>query len=102
MRVQDAERNVTIAGSAATQRGKRRRGWQGQSMVEYVLIGVLVAIAIGAAIELTGPAIGNIFSNTVYGVLGQTTTPYNTLNAATIAACQAAVAKVTYATYRFR
>src|SRR5437879_6316382 len=99
MGVKDAERNVMIAESAATPHGKRRRGWQGQAMVEYVLIAVLVAIAIGAAIELTGPSIGNIFSNTVYGVLGQTTTPYKTLNGTTVAAYQAAVASFTYATY---
>jgi Flp pilus assembly pilin Flp len=56
------------------------RSARGQSLVEYGLIIVLVVTAIAAAIVLTGPAIGNVFSNTVYNVLGQTTTPYSTLS----------------------
>ncbi len=40
-------------------------------MVEYALIAVLVCIAIAAVITATGPTIGNIFSNTVYNLLGQ-------------------------------
>jgi hypothetical protein len=43
---------------------------QGQSMVEYVLIVVLVILAFAIAIAATGPAIGNVFSNTVYNLLG--------------------------------
>lgn len=43
----------------------------GQSMVEYTLIVVLVVFAFAAAIAATGPAIGNVFSNTVYNLLGQ-------------------------------
>jgi len=43
---------------------------QGQSMVEYVLIVVLVILAFVIAIAATGPAIGNVFSNTVYNLLG--------------------------------
>ena len=43
---------------------------QGQSMVEYVLIVVLVVLAFVVAIAATGPAIGNVFSNTVYNLLG--------------------------------
>jgi Flp pilus assembly pilin Flp len=55
-------------------------------MVEYALIGVLVALAIGTTIVLTKGAIGNVFSNTVYNLLQTTTTPYtppdaNALNA---------------------
>lgn len=43
---------------------------QGQSMVEYTLIVVLLVFAFAVAIAATGPAIGNVFSNTVYNLLG--------------------------------
>jgi Flp pilus assembly pilin Flp len=56
------------------------RGASGQSMIEYTLIAVLVVTAIAAAIVLTGPAVGNIFSNTVYNVMQQTSNPYPTLS----------------------
>jgi len=42
----------------------------GQSMVEYTLIVALVVFAFAVAIAATGPAIGNVFSNTVYNLLG--------------------------------
>lgn len=42
----------------------------GQALVEYVLILVLVAVLFGVTLAATGPAIGNIFSNTVYNLLG--------------------------------
>ncbi len=60
---------------------KRRRGQPGQALVEYVLIVVLVSLAVVAIITATGPALGNVFSNTVYNLVGQTVTPYSTLNA---------------------
>ena len=41
---------------------------EGQSMVEYALILVLVAIVIISVMSLLGPAIGNIFS-TIVGTL---------------------------------
>ncbi|MFW5709222.1 MAG: PA14 domain-containing protein [Chloroflexota bacterium] len=44
---------------------------RGQSLVEYALILVLVALAFGVALAATGPAISNVFSNTVYNLLGQ-------------------------------
>lgn len=53
----------------------RQRLQRGQSMVEYALILVLVILALAAALAATGPAIGNVFSNTIYNLLGQTTTP---------------------------
>ncbi len=53
----------------------RRRLERGQAMVEYALILVLVIIGFAIALAATGPAIGNVFSNTVYNLLGQTTTP---------------------------
>ena len=43
---------------------------RGQSMVEYTLIVTLVIFAFIVAIAATGPAIGNVFSNTVYNLLG--------------------------------
>jgi Flp pilus assembly pilin Flp len=63
---------------------KRRGAAQGQAMVEYVLIAVLVAIAIAGVITATGPAVGNIFSNTVYNLLGQKFTPASTYSRSTI------------------
>ncbi|MEZ4666752.1 MAG: hypothetical protein R3E39_02320 [Anaerolineae bacterium] len=45
------------------------KGERGQSMVEYALILVLVVMAMAAAIAATGPAIGNVFSNTVCNLL---------------------------------
>jgi Flp pilus assembly pilin Flp len=48
---------------------------QGQALIEYALILVLVALAFAIALAATGPAIGNVFSNTVYNLLGQTTVP---------------------------
>ncbi len=44
----------------------------GQALIEYALILVLVGIAFGFALAATGPAIGNVFSNIVYNLLGQT------------------------------
>ncbi len=41
---------------------------EGQSMVEYAFILVLVAIVIISVMSLLGPAIGNIFS-TIVGTL---------------------------------
>lgn len=42
----------------------------GQALVEYALILVLVGIAFGFALAATGPVIGNVFSNTVYNLVG--------------------------------
>ncbi len=47
----------------------------GQALVEYVLIASLVVIGIIAVLTVTGPTVGNIFSNTVYNLLGQTFDP---------------------------
>jgi len=49
----------------------RRAEEGGQSLVEYALILVLVAIAFGFALAATGPAISNVFSNTVYNLIGE-------------------------------
>lgn len=43
----------------------------GQSLVEYTLIVVLCIFAFAFAIAATGPAIGNVFSNTIYNLIGQ-------------------------------
>jgi pilus assembly protein Flp/PilA len=41
---------------------------EGQGLVEYALILVLVAIVVIVILALLGPAIGNIFSNIVNGI----------------------------------
>lgn len=41
---------------------------EGQGLVEYALILVLVAVVVVAVMALLGPAIGNVFSNIVCGV----------------------------------
>lgn len=43
----------------------RRRGEHGQSLVEYVLIILLVAIAVIGGLVLVGPVLGSIFSQVV-------------------------------------
>lgn len=54
--------------------GKRflHKASEGQALIEYALILVLIGIAFGFALAATGPVIGNVFSNTVYNLLGQT------------------------------
>ncbi len=76
-------------------RKAKRRGPLGQALVEYVLILVLVSLAIAAVLAATGPAIGNVFSNTVFNLLGETTTPYATLDAAEFWQYVTAVAQYT-------
>lgn len=49
--------------------------WRGQAMVEYALILVLLAIAAGVTLAMTGPAIGNVFCNVVANVGGETANP---------------------------
>jgi Flp pilus assembly pilin Flp len=71
--------------SLQQQRADRPRAVKrGQAMVEYMLIAVLVAFAIVVAVSATGPAVGNVFSNTVNSLLGQTVTPYKTWDANTV------------------
>ena len=41
---------------------------EGQGLVEYALIIVLVALVVIALIALFGPAVGNLFSNIVRAV----------------------------------
>jgi Flp pilus assembly pilin Flp len=52
----------------------------GQALVEYALIIALVMFAVITVLSLTGPAVANVFSNTVFNLLNQTTTPRSTLN----------------------
>lgn len=48
--------------------------WQsGQALVEYTLIAVLVILAFAFALAATGPAVGNVFSNTVINLLNAET-----------------------------
>ena len=43
----------------------RRTDEKGQGLVEYALILVLIAMAVLAALQLVGPAIGNIYSEII-------------------------------------
>lgn len=45
---------------------------QGQSIIEYALILMLLGIALGLAIAAAGPAVGNTFENVVFNLLQQT------------------------------
>lgn len=74
---------------------RARSGAGGQAMVEYVLIAVLVILGLVTILTITGPTIGNVFSNTVYNLLGQQFTPYATLNAQTQAYLATAIASYT-------
>lgn len=47
-----------------------QRSQTGQALIEYALILVLVALALVAALIATGPAIANVFSNTVCNLVG--------------------------------
>src|SRR5215207_11368496 len=47
----------------------------GQAMVEYALILVLLAIAAGLTLAMTGPAIGNVFCNVVSNIGGDVANP---------------------------
>ena len=47
----------------------------GQALVEYALILVLLAIAAGVTLAMTGPAIGNVFCNVVANVGGDMANP---------------------------
>jgi pilus assembly protein Flp/PilA len=49
----------------------KARGMRGQSLVEYALILTLIGLALVAILAVTGPAVGNVFSNTVYNLVGQ-------------------------------
>ncbi|HLA42389.1 MAG TPA: thrombospondin type 3 repeat-containing protein, partial [Aggregatilineales bacterium] len=52
----------------------------GQSAVEYALILTLIVMGIAVVISVSGPAIGNVFSNTVANLLNLTTTPEDPLS----------------------
>ena len=67
----------------------------GQALVEYVLILTLVTLAIIAVLAITGPAVGNVFSNTVYNLLGGTIEPREPLEADEFWTQVAAVASFT-------
>lgn len=71
---------------------RRGRAASGQAMVEYVLIAILVCLAIAAVVTLTGPAVGNVFSNTVYNLMDQKGSPYPTRSADEVKEMMTAVA----------
>lgn len=68
---------------------------EGQALAEYVLILALVVIALIAVLTITGPAVGNVFSNAVYNLLGGTVQPRATLQADAFWEQVAAVASYT-------
>ncbi|MBE7513741.1 MAG: hypothetical protein HS103_13115 [Anaerolineales bacterium] len=78
------------------------RGAAGQALVEYVLIVTLVVFALVAILTVTGPAIGNVFSNTVYNILNQTTTPREPFGDATFWQYATAVASYTPAPFEVK
>lgn len=47
-----------------------RKDEEGQGLVEYALILVLVAIVVIAILAIVGPQIGNIFSRVTNGLAG--------------------------------
>lgn len=47
-----------------------RRARSGQALVEYALILAMVAILFGVTLAATGPAIGDVFSNVLYNIIG--------------------------------
>lgn len=47
------------------------QGKRGQALIEYALILALLALALAAILATTGPAVGNVFSNTVFNLVGQ-------------------------------
>ncbi|MEQ8676263.1 MAG: hypothetical protein RLP44_01850 [Aggregatilineales bacterium] len=51
---------------------EKRTNAQGQSLIEYALILMLLGIALGLAIAAAGPAVGNTFENVVFNLLQQT------------------------------
>lgn len=59
---------------------KKKRRLPGQALVEYVLIIALVVISLVAILAVVGPAMGNVFSNQVYNLIGATALPYKTLS----------------------
>lgn len=84
---------------------KRMKDWRqrlealrhsaGQALIEYVLIIVLVTLAIIVIITVAGPAVGNVFSNTVANLLNLTTTPEDPMSEEEFWALVTAVASYT-------
>ena len=72
-----------------------KRRTKGQALVEYVLILALVVVALVAVLTITGPAVGNVFSNTVFNLLGGTIEPRDTMAADDFWTQVAAVASYT-------
>ncbi|MFN8531024.1 MAG: hypothetical protein U0670_20670 [Anaerolineae bacterium] len=48
-----------------------RNAESGQALVEYALLLALLIVGFGVVLAATGPAIGNVFGNVVYNVIGQ-------------------------------
>lgn len=68
---------------------------EGQALMEYALILVIAFLGLIAILAVTAPAIGNVWSNTVFNLLGQTTTPQEPLEEAEFWELVTAVASYT-------
>ncbi len=77
----DRRRCQPLAARGRTTSSLSFRPREGQALAEYVLILALVAIALIAVLTITGPAVGDVFSNAVYNLLGGTVVPRATLQA---------------------
>src|SRR5437868_3332605 len=77
----------------------KKRSKRAQAMVEYAIIAAFVVLAIVGVLTLFGPAIGNIFSNTVVNVLDMTPTPYPTIGYTQYNTYLTAIASYTPATF---
>ncbi|MBN1680655.1 MAG: hypothetical protein JW966_10210 [Anaerolineae bacterium] len=88
-----ASRGVWQRSRSTKNRGQTKD--KGQALIEYALIIALVAIGLIGILTLTGPAVGNVFSNQVYNLLGGTIEPRDTLQADDFWTQVAAVASYT-------
>src|SRR5690606_34577716 len=66
-----ANPEVLIMDKFRTVKSQTGRKERGQALVEYALILAFVVLALIAILAATGPAVGNIFSNVVFNLIGR-------------------------------
>jgi Flp pilus assembly pilin Flp len=76
-----SDHSLTRAPAPQDQQPPSKTKTRGQALIEYVLILTLVVVALIAVLTLTGPVVGNVFSNTVYELMGGDVEPRDTLSA---------------------
>jgi Flp pilus assembly pilin Flp len=81
--------------SQRVQHYNRRNRKHGQALVEYALVLVLVSLGVGAAIAMTGPAVGSIFSNVITGMVAEPTQLYKTMSVSEIQQMATNMANIT-------